>query len=1687
MEEQHYLLTIQNRDIFKEIDVSKDTPLLRIGNLQDCDVRLSRDAFSLPVLIVMQYEAGGWRASCGSGLYFCRRGAIKGNNDRCVELRHGDILELRSHIDGASLLELIFSYDFSGRALDYDTIVDIRDTYQIVIGNSPSAHIKLGGAYIGREYITLTRGGNGLFTLDAAHAPTGATLNGIRQFNAILIHESDFIGIADYSFYYKNGVLYMGMRDDVQISGVSAQPLRDENPAFNYPKLDPSPRMLSVLNKDPIEVLNPPEKPEKPRDNLVMHLTPALLMITVTIMTRSGLIGGMTFGSRAMLISSVAMASAGIITSIISFTVSIRQNKKDVINWKSDYTAYIENKRLEIETEQQRELAAVTDMYPKADRVRDFVKTFSGRLFERSYKDADFLHVRAGVGQVPALRAPKSQQQEKIKTANELMCLPEQLCSEYAELKGAPVMLHLRESGSIGVIGPPGEQYDFFKNILLDVCVYHYYEEVQAIVLIPQGERQKYEWVKWLPHIKNSGGGMRGVVCDEESRDNIFEYLYTLLTTRSTKRPDGSSGGGSGSGAGGGSSVGSGAGGGGSSSGSGSGGSPACIPHIVVFVLEEYGIKSHPLIKYTEDSGRLGISFIYFKQYLENLPRYCNEIVELNNGGGQPNRDGGGEPNRDGSGHTNRDGGGQPTRDGGKPSQGGVGKISHGGSGVLRLRKDKAFALPFEREHIKDESIKFVAERLAPVYSEKIALSSQLTANITLFELLNIIAPEDLDLLSRWSKSNVQRSLAAPLGVDVKNNRVELDLHERAHGPHGLVAGTTGSGKSEIMQSYILSAAVNFHPYEVSFVLIDFKGGGMANQFERLPHMIGKITDIDSHEIDRSLLSIRAELEKRKRLFAEYEVNHIDNYIRKYKSGEAITPLPHLILIVDEFAELKADQPEFMKELISTARVGRSLGIHLILATQKPAGQVNEQIWSNSRFKLCLKVATLEDSREVIKSPLAAEILEPGRAYLQVGNNEIFTLFQSAYSGASVVSDKSGGAREFVVSEVSFTGKRSIVYERKAERSDDGTKVTQLKAMVEYIHNYCERLSIARLPSICPPPLPDVIAYEPPQTAAVTAAATDSAAATYTGIAAFATGTAAATDAATGTAAATDKATGTAAAATTIRAGIYDDPANQLQPEVTLNLSDGNIMVIGSAQTGKTTLLQTMLRGIAESRSPGQVSVYILDFASKVLKIYETLNHVGGVMTDADDEKLKNFFKMMYEEIERRKEQFSQLGISSYAAYMEIAGAGSQAVSSIPNIPNIPNIPIIPIIPNIPDIPHTPVMPHLPHIVIMLDNLSVFKEVFQEYEDAMLNICREGLAVGVTVVATAKQTSGLSYKYLSNFATRIAFNCNDRSEYGSVFDRCRVYPKNTAGRGLTSIDKAIYEFQAYLPFDGDTESKRVEQIKAFIADMRNIYGAERARSVPSIPAVLKEDHWASVSYGFGDYIVPVGLTYNEIEPVTVDLAHAVTVGIYGREGFGKSNLIRLIMKYLYRRVFELPCEAYLIDGYDRQLAEFESFGFVRRYTIDCSEFGEIVQTFSGAVTARMDMLKLGGNLDSEPLLLCIVQNQQIYAAGTVPKAISDQFKKLVNDAKRLKICFIFANIDNNPEYSPPEIMKAARDFSQYFLLDDVGNVKLFGANKFGANDLKQYKKAVAPGDGYTYDARAGLVKIKLVKCESMHY
>lgn len=243
-----------------------------------------------------------------------------------------------------------------------------------------------------------------------------------------------------------------------------------------------------------------------------------------------------------------------------------------------------------------------------------------------------------------------------------------------------------------------------------------------------------------------------------------------------------------------------------------------------------------------------------------------------------------------------------------------------------------------------------------------------------------------LNVPDRGRNHDSSRSLAAPVGLGGKGELIDLDLHEDAHGPHGLIAGTTGSGKSEFIITWVLSMCVNYSPDEAAFVLIDYKGGGLAGAFDneryRLPHLAGTITNLDGAAVARSMVSIQSELKRRQALFNEAcditgeATMDIGKYISYWRQGVLKDPCPHLFVVADEFAELKQQEPAFMDELVSAARIGRSLGLHLVLATQKPTGVVSDQISSNARFRVSLKVADASDSREMIRRPDAEKGLD---------------------------------------------------------------------------------------------------------------------------------------------------------------------------------------------------------------------------------------------------------------------------------------------------------------------------------------------------------------------------------------------------------------------------------------------------------------------------------------------------------------------------------------------------------------------------------------------------------------------------------------------------------------------------------------------------------------------------------------
>lgn len=1495
-----YKIIISNENLYKEVEVTQNTEKIKIGTDIECDARLHKKMFAEPIELVFTRTKDTWSVFCSENLYF-----IAGDVRKLMTktLFHGDRFTVKYHKSNEDVFTVDFLLDFDAEERKFERCIDISGIREINIGTDDSNMIVLKSEYTNNEYIQLMVENEGLL-LTKIESTYGVYHNGKKESNNEKIYEGDFLAVSDIVFYYKNSCLWTEIKENCIVNSLPYLDIPQKN---NYPKFTRNARIQFELNETGIDILEPPSKPQKPKNNLFMRLLPSMGMLLAAVV--------MAYMGGAMVILSIISGTMAIVTTIIGVIQNNREFKGNSAKRIEQYNKYILEKRKKIEEYRKRELDMLNSIYLSPVKEVKMLEEFSCDLFDRTQDENDFLHVYLGKGSIEAKKKINYKKPERLEVDDELQLLPEQIFNEYKMIDNAPIICDLKKCNAIGIYGNEEDRFFMLKNLVLDICTRQFQGDIHLIFVASESNEDKVAWLRMLPHVYNEITGARDIVCNEDSKTLVFEYLYKELTYRKQ--------------------------------------AGKFDKRIIVFFYDEYGFKNHPISKFLSDAKELGITFIFLEDRKNEIPQGCNYLIQL---------------------------------DGGEKAE------------LINTQKGEE-CKEFVFEKISNEIIFHMIDLLAPVYTEEISLEGTLTKNISLFELLNIFAVDDLNLETRWSTSMVYKSMAAPIGIS-KTGIVYLDLHDKAHGPHGLVAGTTGAGKSEILQTYILSIATLFHPYEIAFLIIDFKGGGMVNQFKELPHLLGAITNIDGKEIERSLKSIKAELQKRQHLFAKAEVNHIDKYIKKYKAGEVKEPLPHLIIVVDEFAELKAEQPEFMKELISAARIGRSLGVHLILATQKPSGQVNEQIWSNSRFKLCLKVQSQEDSNEVIKSPLAAEIKEPGRAYLQVGNNEIFELFQSAYSGASEKTDESN-VKEFSIFSLNTSGKKKLVYEQKKPKSDTGN-LTQLDAIVEYVAKYCEDKSIKRLSNICLPPLKDKIYIGIPETS-------------YD--------------------------------MTSIPIGIYDDPDTQYQGEAKINVSEENTIVIGSAQNGKTNLLQLIIRMISSRYTPREAVFYVMDFGAMYLKNFEKLKHVGGVVTASEEERIKNLFKLLMEELQYRKEKFMQIGLSSFTAYKE-AGYND-----------------------------------LPQIILLVDNFTIFKEMYGEkYEENFVYLLREGIAYGISMVITNSQTSGIGFKYMSNFASRLAFVCNDFNEYGVLFDRCRVGIKDVPGRMLFKINKELYELQSYVAFEGEKEIDRSNAIKAFVAEINEKNIGLEAKQIPSIPDKLTIDYLEkNYLLKNGKYIYHIALDYSTVDVITLDFRTFNEFSIIGKDSSRKVYVIKSILTAIKAKILDDDVRLYIIDSIERPLKQYSAQEYVEKYTIDYSEIGTVLDKISSELENRYEVLMEKGmeEIKDDPLNIVLVNNREVIEYMSATKEVMEQYNKMLKQYKALGIVFIFADIeDATVPYAAPELLKKIKESRKGII---TSNLKDFKFCDIPSNIIRNSKR-LGKGDVYLMDG-SEIIRMKLIEEE----
>lgn len=936
----------------------------------------------------------------------------------------------------------------------------------------------------------------------------------------------------------------LGVEGSVEVSPYLVPRLHSRYDFYkDYPEYHRSPRIIYRSSEDKILINPPGAEPQKPSDELLKLIMPPLIMVGVTLLIT-------IFQPRGLyIIATVSMSVVSVIFSVQSFFKNRKKYKEDKKERVELYHLYLKDKAKDLEQLSRKQREGMFYHFPAIEDLTKMVKRYDSRIYEKTPLHFDFLAYRLGLGKVPTSYELKYGQEERSGKKDALEEEGYALFKAHQKIDNLPIVASLNR-GPVGYVGPRPIVLEQLQLLVAQLAVFHSYHDLTIIPIIPEEEKESWDWMRWLPHATLQDMNVRSFVYNQRTRDQVLNSLNQILKLRKAQKEEEKAN-----------------------------DTKIFHPHYVVLITDETLILDHVIMEFfREDPTELGCSIIYVADVLSSLSENIQTVIS----------------------------------------------IKDRNQGQLLLQEGVLRELDFQLDHFPEGYDKEAISRgLAPLKHIQ-QLKSSIPDSVTFLEMYQAETFNDLKVLSRWESHAPYQSLAVPIGLRGKDDLVYLNLHEKAHGPHGLIAGTTGSGKSETIQSYILSLAVNFHPHDVAFLLIDYKGGGMANLFKDLPHLLGTITNLDGAQSMRALASINAEIHRRERLFGQYGVNHINQYQKKFKLGEATEPLPHLFLISDEFAELKVNQPDFIKELVSIARVGRSLGVHLILATQKPSGVVDDQIWSNSRFKLALKVADRGDSMEMLRTADAAEITQTGRAYLQVGNNEVYELFQTAWSGADYQPEKDHlGIEDHTIYLINELGQYEVLNQDLSglDTAEEIKEVpTELDVIVQEINHLHQQEGIAAVAQPWLPPLKERITLDELEKVVPIEA--------------------------------WQKRT-----APSVLIGVADIPQAQKQEAVAIDLSkDGNILLYGSPGTGKTTFLQTVAMDLARKQSPENLILYLLDFGTNGLAPLTQLPHVADSLLLDQTEKIQKFIRIINRELDRRKKLLSEHGVGTIALYREVTG-----------------------------------------------------------------------------------------------------------------------------------------------------------------------------------------------------------------------------------------------------------------------------------------------------------------------------------------------------------------------------------------------------------------------------------------------
>lgn len=801
------------------------------------------------------------------------------------------------------------------------------------------------------------------------------------------------------------------------------------------------------------------------------------------------------------------------------------------------------------------------------------------------------------------------------------------------------------------------------------------------------------------------------------------------------------------------------------------------------------------------------------------------------------------------------------------------------------FRKDDVFKFDRFDEKLSEKSLKCVAN----ISLKNITQAYSLPQTITFLEMYRVGRVEHLNILKRWSDNNPVKSLAAPVGIATDGSLFYLDLHQKYQGPHGLVAGTTGSGKSEFLITYILSMAINYHPNEVAFVLIDYKGGGLAGAFDdsnkgiHLPHLIGTITNLDGASIQRSLVSIQSELTRRQRIFNEAKslsdegTMDIYTYQKMYRNKIVQEPMPHLFIISDEFAELKQQQPDFMEQLISAARIGRSLGIHLILATQKPAGIVNDQIRSNTKFRVCLKVQDKADSQDMLKRPEAAELKETGRFYLQVGYNDFFALGQSGWSGADYEPTDEVIVQKDTSIQILDSAGQALV-DVKPIVNHAASKGTQLMAIVKMLTLLAKDQNIVTS-QLWQPELKKRIEIDD-----------------------------------------IDKCLNRVGEVY-CTLGMLDDPENQNQYVLTYNLEQSqHLLIVGDASSGKTSFIQALLYLLSSRYSPEQVNYYVLDYSSRMLKIFSKLPHCGAVLLEDDADVIDCFFELINNIVVERKRLFSELSVDNFSAAREKVD--------------------------------------IPLIIVVIDNISGLGNTKkgEQYSYKLHNYLKDSLNYGIKYVVTCSHLNDISLRLRQEFGDRLCLHMKDKYEYSDALN-CKVSytPPELPGRGLFVVLGRPLEIQMAMYKAYSTDIERTGGLEKEIVKLSKQYACyDKAKRIPIFSENATYETFAEQFYKGR---IPLGYSQQTRKAVALPLRQMSILSVYQGNSDGFVPILRNFLLSVKNERMDL----WFVKSDNSQLQNcgivFEQEDAVKIISSEQTELEMLWHDLADEISCRMDLRK----------------------------------------------------------------------------------------------------------------------------------